>query len=122
MANIKLTEKQREEIVISHYLNNSNDNINYLKSKYKISTQGLYNVINAEKSKQIIKDYKPELNKKFEKIIENALKKLDNKVLEEDIKALELTKIIGILYDKSRLENNLSTSNNAISINIKVEK
>ena len=83
---------------------------------------GFYNVINSEKAKHIITEYQGNLSKKFEKIIEKAIKKLDAKVENEDIKALELTKIIGILYDKSRLENNLSTENKAININIKIEK
>lgn len=118
----KLNEEQRKQIVISHYLDNSNTNIEYLMKEYNISKQGLYNVINSKESKNYITEYKPNLTKKFDKIIENALKKLDAKVLEEDIKPLELTKIIGILYDKSRLESGLSTENKAISININIEK
>ena len=118
----KLNEEQRKQIVISHYLDNSNTNIEYLMKEYNISKQGLYDVINHKTSEKYITEYKPNLTKKFDKIIENALKKLDLKVMEEDIKPLELTKIIGILYDKSRLESGLSTENKAISININIEK
>jgi hypothetical protein len=46
------------------------------------------------------------------------------KQLQEDDKITlsQLSTTLGIMYDKSRLENNLSTSNNSININIKVEK
>ena len=117
----KLTEEQRKEIVISHYLDSKPHN-EELRKKYGLSIQGFYNVINHKKSEQYINEYKGMLSKKFEDIIEKALVKLKDKVESEDIKPLDLVKIIGILYDKSRLENNLSTSNNAININIKVEK
>ena len=112
----KLTEQQRKEIVISHYLNNSNENISRLMTEYNLSKQGLYDVINHKESKNYIKEYQPNLTKKFESIINKALEKLDYSVNSEDIKPLDLVKIIGILYDKSRLENNLSTENKSISL------
>lgn len=118
----KLTEEQRKEIVISHYLDSSEPHNEELRKKYGLSIQGFYNVINHKKSEQYITEYKGMLSKKFEDIIEKALVKLRDKVDNDDIKPLDLVKIIGILYDKSRLENNLSTSNNSININIKVEK
>lgn len=120
--NYKLTDTDRKEIVLSHYLDSSEAHNQELRKKYDLSIQGFYNVINSEKAKQIITEYQSNLSKKFENIIEKAIKKLEIKVENEDIKALELTKIIGILYDKSRLEQNLSTENKAIQINIKVEK
>lgn len=118
----KLSDKQRKEIVISHYLDNSKENIQLLMKQYNISKQGLYNVINHKDSQNYIKEYQPNLTKRFESIINKALEKLEIQVETSDIKALELSKIIGILYDKSRLENNLSTNNSSININIKVEK
>lgn len=118
----KLNEQQRKEIVISHYLNNSNENISRLMKEYNLSKQGLYDVINHKESKNYIKEYQPNLTKKFEVIINKALEKLDYSVNSEDIKPLDLVKIIGILYDKSRLENNLSTENKSINININIEK
>lgn len=117
----KINDKQHKEIVISHYLDNSNNNIQHLMKEYNLSKQGLYNIINSEKSKQYITEYKPELTKKMESIIDNAINRLDAAVQNEDIKPLDLTKIIGIIYDKMRLENNLSTSNQSINININVE-
>ena len=118
----KLSKQDRKEIVISHYLDNSKDNIEFLMNKYKISKTALYDVINHKESSSYITEYKPNLTKKFDKIINKALEKLDNKVDLEDIKPLDLVKIIGILYDKSRLENNLSTENKSINININIEK
>lgn len=118
----KLTEEQRKEIVLSHYLNNSKENVSLLMQKYNISKQGLYDVINSDKAKNYIKEYQPNLTKKLDEIIEIATERLKIALKEEDIKAVDIAKILGIVYDKSRLENNLSTSNNAITINIKVEK
>ena len=118
----KLSEQDRKEIVISHYLNNSKENIEYLMNKYKISKTALYDVIKHKESKNYIKEYQPNLTKKFDAIINKALEKLDYSVNSEDIKPLDLVKIIGILYDKSRLEEGLSTENKAISININIEK
>ena len=118
----KLTEEQRKEIVISHYLDNSNENIQYLMDTYNLSKQGLYNVINSKDSKNYIQAYRPDLTKKLDRIIDIAMDKLEKALKKEDLKALDIAKILGIAYDKSRLENNLSTSNNLININIKVEK
>lgn len=118
----KLSQQDRKEIVISHYLNNSKENIEYLMNRYKISKTALYDVINHKESRNYIKEYQPNLTKKFESIINKALEKLDYSVNSEDIKPLDLVKIIGILYDKSRLENNLSTENKSINININIEK
>lgn len=120
--NYKLSEQDKKDIVISHYLNNSNTNVEALMAKYNLSRQGLYNVINSKKSEQYITEYQPNLIKKFNKIIDKALEKVDAQVNAEDVKALDLVKIIGILYDKSRLEQNLSTSNNSVQVNIKIEK
>ena len=120
--NKKLTEEQRKEIVISHYLDNSTSNIEYLMNKYNISKQGLYNVINHKNSREYITEYKPMLNKKMEIIINKALDSIIAGLDTEDIKTLDKAKILGIIYDKYRLESNLSTSNNSININIKVEK
>lgn len=120
--NRKLTEQQRKEIVISHYLDNTTANIEYMMQHYNISKQGLYNVINSKKAEQYITEFKPNLNKNLEKIMNIAIQKLETALQKEEIKALDIAKILGIVYDKSRLENNLSTSNNSININIKVEK
>lgn len=120
--NKKLTEEQRKQIVLSHYLDNSNNNIEYLMKEYNISKQGLYNVINSKSSRKYIIEFEPNLTKNFEKIISKAIKKLDVSIESEDIKPLDLTKIIGILYDKMRLQEGLSTENKAINININIEK
>jgi hypothetical protein len=59
--------------------------------------------------------------KKSELIINKALNKINNNIDAGDINNRDLITITGILYDKTRLEQNLSTSNNSIQINIKVE-
>jgi hypothetical protein len=118
----KLSEEDKKAIVISHYLDNSNENIQRLCNQYDITKKSIYNVINKEENKQYIQQYKPNYTKNLDAIITKALERLTKQVDSEDIKALDLTKIIGILYDKIRLEEGLSTENKAIQINIKVEK
>ena len=49
--------------------------------------------------------------------------RLEKQIMEDDRATLsQLSTTLGILYDKSRLENNLSTENKSININIKIEK
>lgn len=117
----KLTEEDRKNIVISHYLDNSNENIQRLCKEYNITKKSIYNVINKEESKNYIKAYKPNYTKKIDIIINKTLERLLKQVETEEIKAKDLGTIFGILYDKIRLEEGLSTENKAVSINIKVE-
>ena len=70
-----------------------------------------------------ITEAKPEFTKRVNEIIEKLLNRIDYEIENGDkITLSQLSTTLGILYDKSRLENNLSTSNNSININIKVEK
>ena len=49
--------------------------------------------------------------------------RIEKEILNGDKVTLsQLSTTLGILYDKSRLENNLSTSNNEVKISIKIEK
>ena len=49
------------------------------------------------------------------------LKNVYDKIEDNDVNTKDLVTAIGVLYDKNRLENNQSTSNNSININIKIE-
>ena len=120
--NVKVNDNQRKEIVLGHYLDNSNANIQYLMNKYNLSKQGLYNIINSKNSKKYINEYQPNLTENLQRIINKGIKRLEDAVDAEDIKPLDLAKIIGIVYDKMRLENDLSTENKSININISIEK
>lgn len=122
----KLTEEQRQEIILSCKIDNSKLNIERVANEYNISTRYIYkllkNNINEDIEKSIISS-KKEFSKRANEIIKLLLDKIEEKALNDDKTTLsQLSTTLGILYDKSRLEQNLSTSNNAVNINIKVEK
>ena len=122
----KLTEEQRKEIIISYRLDNSKANISKLCSDYNITKQTIFNIAKSDISKEIDRDIieaKGNFTKRANEIIKLLLDKIEEKALNDDKTTLsQLSTTLGILYDKSRLENNLSTNNSSININIKVEK
>ena len=122
----KITEEQRKELVLEYRLDNSKTNIKRLIDKYSITERRLFQIVKEDKNKEIVqnitesKDY---FSKRANEIIKLALDRIENEILNGDkITLSQLSTTLGILYDKSRLENNLSTSNNNININIRVEK
>lgn len=122
----KLTEEQRKEIITSYKLDNSKANILDICNKYNISKQYVFKLAKSQAAKEVDNDIieaKGQFTKRANEIIKLLLDKIEEKALNDDRTTLsQLSTTLGILYDKSRLENNLSTSNNAININIKVEK
>ena len=122
----KLTDEQRKEIILSYKLDNSKVNIAKICNDYNITKQYIFKLAKSQASQEIEKsiiDSKSQFTKRANEIISKALDRLE-RMIENDEKATisQVSTAIGILYDKSRLENNLSTSNNSININIKVEK
>ena len=126
MSKSKLTEEQRQDIITSYKLDNSKNNIAKICKDYDITKQYIFKLAKSEVSKDIEKsiiEVKPEFTKRVNEIIEKLLNRIDYEIENGDkITLSQLSTTLGILYDKSRLENNLSTSNNSININIKVEK
>jgi len=124
--NYKLTDEDKQSIVLEYYLNRTKQSIKELSNKYNVSTRRLYQIIKDEKYQKEVNNYITECKNNFTKkttiLIDKAIDKLQDKLDTDDPNIKDLTTTIGILYDKNRLENNLSTSNNSISINIKVEK
>lgn len=122
----KLSEEQRRDIITSYKLDNSKSNINKICNDYNITKQYIFKLAKSETAKELeksITESKQQFTKRVDKIIIQILDRIEQEVLEGDkITLSQLSTTLGILYDKSRLENNLSTSNNAININIKVEK
>ena len=122
----KLTKEQTQDLILDYTLDNSKKNAKRLIEKYGISERRLYQIIKENKSqeiKQSITDNSSNFSKRANKIIQMVFDRLEKQLLEDDKATLsQLSTTLGILYDKSRLENNLSTSNNSININIKVEK
>lgn len=123
--NYKLTEEDKQLITLEYYLNRQTSNVLDICSKYNISTRRLYQIVKDEKYQKELNNYITECKNNFTKkttmIIDKAINQLNDKIQEGDANIKDLTTTIGILYDKNRLEQNLSTSNNSISINIKVE-
>ena len=120
----KLTEEQRKEILLSYKLDNSKNNISKLCNDYNITKQTIFNIAKSDITldKNIIES-QSNFTKRANEIITKAFDRLEDKLKDDDKATIsQLATLIGILYDKSRLENNLSTSNNSININIKVEK
>ena len=122
----KLTNKQREELKLEYKLDNSKTNMQRLIDKYGITKRRLFQIVKedfSEDSKQSIIENKSDFTKRANEIIKLALDRIEQEIINGDkITLSQLSTTLGILYDKSRLENNLSTSNNSININIKVEK
>ena len=123
---IKLSDEQRRDIITKYKLDNSKSNINKICNDYGITRQYIFKLAKSDTAKELeksINESKQQFTKRVDKIIVQILDRIEKEVLEGDkITLSQLSTTLGILYDKSRLENNLSTSNNAININIKVEK
>lgn len=122
----KITEEQRKELVLEYRVDNSKANIKRLANKYNITERRLFQIVKEDKNKEIVqnitesKDY---FTKRANEIIKLAMDRIEQEILNGDKVTLsQLSTTLGILYDKSRLENNLSTSNNEVKISIKIEK
>lgn len=123
--NYKLSEEDKQHITLEYYLNRQTSNVEDICNRYNISSRRLYQIVKDEKYQKELNNYITECKNNFSKkttmIIDKAINQLNEKIQEGDANIKDLTTTIGILYDKNRLEQNLSTSNNSISINIKVE-
>lgn len=123
--NYKLTQEDKQTITLEYYLNRRKENIQALCDRYNISHQTVYNIVKDEKNQKMLNKYITETRNNFSKktsiLIDKAIDKLNDKIEDEEVNTKDLVTTIGILYDKNRLENNQSTSNNSIQINIKVE-
>lgn len=123
---IKLNEEQRKEIIAKYKLDNSKGNIAKICKDYNITKQYIFKLAKSDIAKDVensITKSSNEFTKRCNEIIRIAMDRIENEIVNGDKVTLsQLSTTLGILYDKSRLENNLSTSNSSININIKVEK
>lgn len=126
--NYKLSEEDKINIVLEHTLNRTKQKASELCSKYGISERTLYDLVNNKKYKNEVNKYITETSKNFSKkaaiIIDKTLNRI-NQRLDEDISnntLAQLATTLGVLYDKSRLESNLSTNNTAIEVKVTVER
>lgn len=124
--NYKLSEEDKRQIVVEYTLNRKKQTVQDLCNRFNISDRTLYSLVKSKNGQEILEQHITESKKNFSKkldiILQKTIEGLNERLEKEDIKALDYAKIFGITYDKSRLEQNLSTSNNSININIKVEK
>ena len=125
----RLSESERVNIIANYMLDKSNNNIQKICKDYDISKQTIYNLVKKkdlkEKALVSISENVPNFTKRIDTIIDTALDKIEYKLQYEDGEKTtyrDLAIMIGTLYDKSRLEKNLSTENKAVEINIKIEK
>lgn len=125
--NYKLQPEDIAEIMTEYLLDRSTPNVERLTKKYNISRSRFYQVVRDKRNKELleesIKKNKQNFTKKCDVIINKALKRLNNELdnPNAEININQLTTALGILYDKSRLEDGLSTSNQAVNINIKID-
>ena len=121
----KLSQEDIREIMLYYYLDNTKSTLKEVLNKYNISKEYYYRLVKKEDNKKLIDNYITEnrklFTKKSELIIDKALNKINKNIDSGEVNNKDLITITGILYDKTRLEQNLSTQNNAISINIKIE-
>ena len=121
----KLSQEDIRDIMLYYYLDNTKSTLKEVLNKYNISKEYYYRLVKKEDNKKLIDNYITEnrklFTKKSELIIDKALNKINKNIDSGEVNNKDLITITGILYDKTRLEQNLSTQNNAISINIKIE-
>ena len=129
--NYKLSIEDKEQIILDYTLNHTKENIQSICQRHSISKRTLYDIVNkySDKDKQeitnkYIKRYKQNFTKRSNAIIDKALNRIEQELYNNDnnINISQLSTMIGILYDKTRLEDNLSTSNNSFNININIDK
>jgi nucleoid DNA-binding protein len=127
--NYKLTTQDKKDILTEYVLDRSKNNTRAICSKYDITERAFYDIVNKvseeEKEKILnnsIIEYQHNFSKKTAIIIDRLLDRINKELDNTDkIQLSQLTTSFGILYDKMRLNENLSTSNSSININIKIE-
>lgn len=122
----KLNEQEKKEIKSLYMLDNSKTNIVKICNDYNITKRQVFNIAKNDTIKNelgCIQTSSEDFTKRLESIILLTLEKIEEKLQEGDKNTLsQLSTTLGILYDKSRLEKNLSTNNSSINIKIEIEK
>ena len=128
--NYKLTAENKKDIITNYLLDRSNGNVATICNKYNIDRRTIYYLLDktSEEEKQelineSIKEFRNNFTKKttliIEKMLDRITMQLDN--TDEKIQLSQIVTSLGILYDKMRLNENQSTSNTSVSINIKID-
>lgn len=119
----KLSIDDKKAILLEYQLNHTNENIKAICDNYLITKRTLYDIVNKYKNENSIIDYSSNFTEKANQIISKMLERIEKQVQDpnEKIQLSQLVTSLGILYDKMRLNDNQSTSNSSININIKIE-
>lgn len=128
--NYKLSKEDEESILTMYYLNKSTTNLQWISNKYGISVRQIYNIRDKYKKNkdEVIERVIKNTSKNFKKKNQQIMNELQDIMIEkirtnpEDIALNQLATTFGIIYDKTALEDGRATSNNAFSINIKIDK
>ena len=124
---IKLSPEDKKNIVALYYLNRSDQSVQEIAKKYNITREYVYKIIRKKKDDPETKKYIIQSTQEFTKKNKIIMQQIQDAMLEklkidpDAVSFQQLATSYGILYDKTRLEENLSTSNNSININIKIE-
>lgn len=117
---VKIDNKKIQQVMASYALTNS---YNATARKLKISPHTVKKVIenNSNEFAKVRTEKKLQFVEYADKLIDKAMKKLDEALDRDSIPINNLTVAIGTLYDKRALAKGESTSNNSITINMSEE-
>ena len=124
---IKLSPEDKKNIVALYYLNRSDQSVQEIAKKYNITRRYVYKLIKQKENDPETKKYIIQTTQEFTKKNKIIMQQIQDAMLEklkidpDAVSFQQLATSYGILYDKTRLEENLSTSNNSVSISIKIE-
>lgn len=122
----RLSEDKAKEVIALYKLDNSKNNIKKICNDYNITKQTIFNLAKRDVSNSIEKSItgnSSDFTKRLEELIDLTMGRIEQELKEgEKITLSQLSTTLGILYDKSRLEKNLSTNNSSINIKIEIEK
>ena len=124
---IKLSPEDKKNIVALYYLNRSDQSVQEIAKRYNITRRYVYKLIKQKENDPETKKYIIQSTQEFTKKNKIIMQQIQDAMLEklkvdpDAVSFQQLATSYGILYDKTRLEENLSTSNNSININIKIE-
>jgi transposase-like protein len=124
---IKLSPEDKKNIVALYYLNRSEQSVQEIAKKYNITRRYVYKLIKQKENDPETKQYIIQTTQEFTKKNKIIMQQIQDAMLEklkvdpDAVSFQQLATSYGILYDKTRLEENLSTSNNSVNISIKIE-
>jgi ribosomal protein S24E len=123
----RLNDADKKNIAALYYLNRSDQSVQEIAKKYGITRRYVYKIINNRKDDPETQKYIIQSTQEFTKKNKIIMQQIQDAMLEklkvdpDAVSFQQLATSYGILYDKTRLEENLSTSNNSININIKID-